>query len=99
MAALTSGSQSLCGRALQAGAAPRVAPVPARAAGRRGLSVVAQAAAQDPLMVRAARGEAVERAPCWMMRQVRAAHVHAECIQYWSHAGRSFGSSLELQCN
>ncbi|KAG2499687.1 hypothetical protein HYH03_002622 [Edaphochlamys debaryana] len=24
---------------------------------------------QDPLMVRAARGEKVERAPCWMMRQ------------------------------
>ena len=27
------------------------------------------AAAADPLMVRAARGEKVERAPCWMMRQ------------------------------
>lgn len=25
--------------------------------------------AQEPLMVRAARGEKVERAPCWMMRQ------------------------------
>lgn len=32
--------------------------------------VRAQAAvAADPLMVRAARGEKVERAPCWMMRQ------------------------------
>ncbi|KAL4441232.1 hypothetical protein ABPG77_011469 [Micractinium sp. CCAP 211/92] len=33
------------------------------------LAVVAQAQQQDPLMVRAARGEAIERAPCWMMRQ------------------------------
>lgn len=32
-------------------------------------TVVAQAASQDPLLVRAARGEDVERAPCWMMRQ------------------------------
>lgn len=33
-------------------------------------SIVAQAApSTDPLMVRAARGEDVERAPCWMMRQ------------------------------
>eukprot|EP00879_Flechtneria_rotunda_P010048 GHRR01010506.1.p2 GENE.GHRR01010506.1~~GHRR01010506.1.p2 ORF type:complete len:109 (+),score=54.44 GHRR01010506.1:293-619(+) len=48
-----------------------------RAAVRRSVVVVlrAQAAvaaavvAEAPLMVRAARGEAVERAPCWMMRQ------------------------------
>lgn len=33
------------------------------------LAVVAQAQQQDPLMVRASRGEAVERTPCWMMRQ------------------------------
>jgi hypothetical protein len=34
-------------------------------------NIVAQAAqtSADPLLVRAARGEAVERAPCWMMRQ------------------------------
>eukprot|EP00955_Chlamydomonas_euryale_P102674 365436-Chlamydomonas_euryale.AAC.14 len=39
--------------------------------GRRAAADVrAQAAAgEEPLMVRAARGEAVERAPCWMMRQ------------------------------
>ncbi len=29
----------------------------------------AQSAVVEPLMVRAARGEKVERAPCWMMRQ------------------------------
>lgn len=29
----------------------------------------AVAEAEAPLMVRAARGEVVERAPCWMMRQ------------------------------
>ena len=29
----------------------------------------ASSAVQEPLMVRAARGEKVERAPCWMMRQ------------------------------
>lgn len=34
-----------------------------------GSSLTAHAAVQDPLMVRAARGEKTERAPCWMMRQ------------------------------
>lgn len=47
-----------------------------RAAGRRPAVLVraqapaaAVAEAEAPLMVRAARGEVVERAPCWMMRQ------------------------------
>lgn len=44
-------------------AAPRRRAVAARAAAD------ASAASSDPLLVRAARGEAVDRAPCWMMRQ------------------------------
>lgn len=32
-------------------------------------AAAAPTTAQEPLMVRAARGEEVERAPCWMMRQ------------------------------
>lgn len=50
--------------------------VTARAAGRRTAVLVraqappaAVAEAEAPLMVRAARGEVTERAPCWMMRQ------------------------------
>jgi hypothetical protein len=44
------------------------------ASSRRTVVVRAQAAAAPavadaPLMVRAARGEVTERAPCWMMRQ------------------------------
>lgn len=56
----------------QLGAAPQRAPVARAASGRRSrVAVRAQAAAgeQEPLMVRAARREVVERAPCWMMRQ------------------------------
>lgn len=35
----------------------------------RAQAAAAPAVADAPLMVRAARGEATERAPCWMMRQ------------------------------
>lgn len=59
-----SGKQSLRGAMLRSQAFKPVA-----VAGRRAQRVVAQSGAQDPLMVRAARGEDVERAPCWMMRQ------------------------------
>lgn len=43
-----------------------------RSSGARRVIVRATAAAgaeSEPLLIRAARGEAVERAPCWMMRQ------------------------------
>jgi hypothetical protein len=47
--------------------------IPARStSSSRARAVRAAAAAPDaadPLLIRAARGEAVERAPCWMMRQ------------------------------
>jgi len=36
---------------------------------RRRVAVRAQGDGADPLMLRAVRGEKVERAPCWMMRQ------------------------------
>mmetsp|Transcript_37395 Transcript_37395/g.94355 ORF Transcript_37395/g.94355 Transcript_37395/m.94355 type:complete len:390 (-) Transcript_37395:811-1980(-) len=63
--------QQLAGRGLKApkpfsSSAPAV---PGSRSRQLRASVVSQAAAQDPLMVRAARGEKVERAPCWMMRQ------------------------------
>jgi hypothetical protein len=46
------------------------APLPARSSRARAVHAAAAAAGEaDPLLVRAARGEAVERAPCWMMRQ------------------------------
>jgi hypothetical protein len=44
-----------------------VAPVRATAGGAAGAT--AAGAEAEPLLVRAARGEAVDRAPCWMMRQ------------------------------
>lgn len=45
--------------------------VPLASSRRSAVSVSAQAVSpsQDPLMVRAARGEKVDRAPAWMMRQ------------------------------
>ncbi|PSC72339.1 uroporphyrinogen decarboxylase [Micractinium conductrix] len=59
-------------RASFTGSTAALRPQQQQNARRKGrLAVVAQAGQQqqDPLMVRAARGEAVERAPCWMMRQ------------------------------
>ena len=52
--------------------------------------VVAQAskaaAVQEPLMVRASRGEVVERAPCWMMRQA------GRCVRTWER-GKTTGEA------
>ncbi|GBG00641.1 uroporphyrinogen decarboxylase [Raphidocelis subcapitata] len=52
-----------------AAAAPRRAAPAGRARAVRARAAADAAASADPLLVRAARGEAVERAPCWMMRQ------------------------------
>uniref|UniRef100_A0A383V4C4 Uroporphyrinogen decarboxylase n=1 Tax=Tetradesmus obliquus TaxID=3088 RepID=A0A383V4C4_TETOB len=68
------------------------------ASSRRAVVVRAQAAAAPavadaPLMVRAARGEATERAPCWMMRQ-----AGSGCAPCWMmrQAGRYQAAYREL---
>lgn len=43
--------------------------VRAQAPAAAAVAAAAVAEADEPLMVRAARGQVVERAPCWMMRQ------------------------------
>lgn len=62
--------QQVAGRGLKAPKAFSSTPAVPSGRGRQlRTSIIAQATTQDPLMVRAARGEDVERAPCWMMRQ------------------------------
>ncbi len=53
---------------LRAGQQPFV-PVRGRAVSRVVVAQAAAASEEAPLLVRAARGEKVDRAPCWMMRQ------------------------------
>jgi hypothetical protein len=54
---------------LAGGARLRASAAPTRPAPRRAAQRTEAAAPQEPLMVRALRGEQVERPPVWMMRQ------------------------------
>jgi hypothetical protein len=65
-------TQRLAGASQQRAARPSARSSRSSSDGPRRAVVVRAAAGADaaePLLVRAARGEAVDRAPCWMMRQ------------------------------
>lgn len=77
--------------------------IPADALSRkRGLELYANAKEQEPLLLRAAKGEKVERAPVWMMRQAgRHMKVYQDlCKKHKTFRERSENADVatEIRC-